>query len=324
MSTDTDYNSPAGRAAESGGCPASPIRRLAAFILDIFILAGAPLIWPEASLELLSGIGPYGPWIGYLGAMLYFTLLESRIGRGQTVGKRLLGIRVVTFEGGFLTLRMAFARTMILVGSFAVTDDGALASLPPFLAALLYAVGGLTTLVVLYLFLVNWRGGQSLHDMAAGTVVATTWEAPPAIPRPVRRGHWVAIRILYAVAFLCGLVGAWFAEKGEMSAIRRTVVTQPGVESADLHAWSIHSLSTFDIATGETKTRTARNFIQITVTMQEPPADGEDTARRIMEAVAAGHPEIAKRNTFMIVVRHGFDLGISSGWNTHTTTWSRP
>ncbi|MDP2308113.1 MAG: RDD family protein [Pseudomonadota bacterium] len=84
--------------------------------------------------------------------------------RGQTPGKKLLGLRTVRDDGGSLTLVPALLRNLLRVDSFPVIS--------------------LLDLVVMYLH----PSGKRLGDLAAGTVVvdegraaeARTW--PPALP----------------------------------------------------------------------------------------------------------------------------------------------
>jgi len=103
----------------------------------------------------------------FLGAILYFVisigygmLLEWRW-RGQTVGKRLFGLRVIDVHG----LRLQFSQ--IALRNLLRPID----SLPIF-----YLLGGLAAFFT--------KSGQRLGDLAANTVVAheRSWEAPDLDP----------------------------------------------------------------------------------------------------------------------------------------------
>jgi hypothetical protein len=67
-------------------------------------LRGAPPDWRERVAEWLDEIG-----LGYGGALLYFTLVPLWW-PGQTVGKRLLGLRVVEVTGAPMTALVGFKR----------------------------------------------------------------------------------------------------------------------------------------------------------------------------------------------------------------------
>jgi uncharacterized RDD family membrane protein YckC len=102
-------------------------------------------------------------WARFLGVVLYFAIsigysivLEWRW-RGQTVGKRLFGLRVIDVHG--LRLRPS---QIVLRNLLRLID----------VLPLFYLVGGIAALLS--------RKGQRLGDLAANTVVAheRSWEAP--------------------------------------------------------------------------------------------------------------------------------------------------
>jgi uncharacterized RDD family membrane protein YckC len=74
-------------------------RRLAAFGIDWLVLAVPTLLLGLALFQRAAGIGQAGRLVGFVLALLYFSLLNSRLIGGQTIGKRLLGIQVVSLSG---------------------------------------------------------------------------------------------------------------------------------------------------------------------------------------------------------------------------------
>jgi hypothetical protein len=80
---------------------AAQVKRLEA---EVKRLRGAPPDWRERAAEWLDEIG-----LGYGGALLYFTLVPLWW-PGQTVGKRLLGLRVVEITGAPMTALLGFKR----------------------------------------------------------------------------------------------------------------------------------------------------------------------------------------------------------------------
>lgn len=139
---------------------ASPVLRAGAFIIDLAVVGAA---WSVISVifGVLSIVSR--DVAGMLATLGYFLLSEGyRIGaewlwRGQTLGKRLLRLRVVDARGLRLTLPQVVLRNILRV------VDG----LPLF-----YLVGGVTAFLNAH--------GQRLGDLAAGTLV--TWEPPEPLP----------------------------------------------------------------------------------------------------------------------------------------------
>ena len=130
---------------------AGPFRRAIAYLVDLAVLCLLILLGALAALALTmgspSGLGPvlaiaFGVTWGY-GAF------SEGFFNGQTVGKRALGIRVMTTEGVPITGTQAALRNLI------GTVDGPI----PFLY-----MAGLTSMVLTSRF-------QRLGDLAAGTMV---------------------------------------------------------------------------------------------------------------------------------------------------------
>jgi uncharacterized RDD family membrane protein YckC len=127
---------------------------------------------------------PSDPWRGQLlglatmtiPVILYFALLE-RAGRGASVGKRLLGLRVVGEGGRALGFRASVARNAIkllpweaghLVAHHAVAAGDA--DFP----ASLWLLAPLAMLGPVVLAVGILRGGRGLHDRLAGAQVVST------------------------------------------------------------------------------------------------------------------------------------------------------
>jgi uncharacterized RDD family membrane protein YckC len=139
---------------------ATPVTRSLACAVDAIAASG--LAYIASKVCAVAGILSQD-WANFLGLVLYFVisigysiLLEWRW-RGQTVGKRLFGLRVIDIHG----LRLQPAQ-IVLRNLLRLVD-----SLPAF-----YLVGGIAALVS--------RHGQRLGDLAANTVVAHErhWNAP--------------------------------------------------------------------------------------------------------------------------------------------------
>jgi uncharacterized RDD family membrane protein YckC len=139
---------------------ATPVTRTLAWAVDAMAIGTAGYLVRKAC----ETVGAFNvDWASAVSVFLYFVvsivygiLLEWRW-RGQTIGKRLLGLRVIDAQGLRLQLPQIALRNL-----FRLVD-----ALP-----LTYLVGGIAALVT--------RNGQRLGDLAANTVVAheRKWEEP--------------------------------------------------------------------------------------------------------------------------------------------------
>ncbi|MET0985145.1 MAG: RDD family protein [Steroidobacteraceae bacterium] len=112
------------RQASLAGAPlATFLARAAAFIIDAIIvglLVALPMIWdrvtgaaensPTLSLE-------FGGWLSVIVAVAYFAL-STYIGKGYTIGKRLLRIRVVSLTHGHMSMWHCVERALGYAASF--------------------------------------------------------------------------------------------------------------------------------------------------------------------------------------------------------------
>src|SRR6187455_1232356 len=69
-------------------------RRFFAWCIDLLLLGVIGQVIAVAFSSFLFSIGPYGRPIGLLFLIPYFGIMNSRIGGGQTVGKRWMQIAV--------------------------------------------------------------------------------------------------------------------------------------------------------------------------------------------------------------------------------------
>src|ERR1700712_701571 len=134
-----------GLPAEGPGSLATPGARVLAFVVDGVV---ANLL---AGLPYLFGV-TYGPgvrgYVVYAAFLLQEWILDSLT--GATIGKQLLGIRVVSMAGGRLSWHWALARTVLL--------------------------GLLIPAVV-------WdRDGRGMHDKASGALTLRVGRSAPSTP----------------------------------------------------------------------------------------------------------------------------------------------
>ncbi|HSK91108.1 MAG TPA: RDD family protein [Euzebyales bacterium] len=147
----------------TGGRPASVGKRAGAYIVDVI---GLTIV--VAILFAVTGLGGPGPGIApgqsYLSsvamalvAIAYFSIMEA--GSGQTVAKRLFGIKTVSADGSPVSLRAAVMRRLpFYVGSV----------IPAAIGGLIHFV---LALAILITAIQDEPERRALHDKWAGTKV---------------------------------------------------------------------------------------------------------------------------------------------------------
>lgn len=145
--------------------------RIFAFVIDILILGvvGEGLAWLGSSF--LFPLGPFGQPLGAVFILLYFGILGSKVGGGQTLGKRLMKIAVRGTDNQPISLGLSFARAallllpihLLLCLTFWTHSQIAIIVIN----SLVYA----WELTIIFLFILGKEARQGLHDVLVHTHV---------------------------------------------------------------------------------------------------------------------------------------------------------
>jgi uncharacterized RDD family membrane protein YckC len=88
-------------------------RRLVAYLVDSFILGFVGFALGDILFETLARLGIWGRVVGFCVALVYFASLDSRVGNGQTIGKKCLKLRVADAKGNTISLAASLVRSAI-------------------------------------------------------------------------------------------------------------------------------------------------------------------------------------------------------------------
>ncbi len=284
-------------------------RRLFAFFIDTIIIGIPGWIIGVVFFDQLVRLGQPGRLIGFFIALAYFAVLNSNIGRGQTLGKKLLKIRVVDLQGEFISLPRSALRYAIFSlphfcnGLYVGASNMIIGSL---LAVIIFGLGG----AIVYFFVFNRKNRRTVHDFAAGTIVVRA--EPEGAPEfvPVWKGHYVAVAIISVAlfgglaAFLPSLVN--WGPFPELLAVQKSLVQEP-----DTHAVMVQAGTT-------TFNNNSTQWFSANVITSNPNINYEETADHFAEIILTRHPDVARKDLLVINVVCGYDIGIATGWNNRS------
>lgn len=144
----------------------SILKRILAFVLDTMALGFMGFLSGLFLEDFYVSLGKYGTLLGSGIVLLYFTLFNSKINHGQTLGKMAIDAKVTDLKGNYLTLEKSFLRAFIFIF--------------PVMNVELFSAGkGMIVILVLTLILmfasiyfisVN-QSRRTLHDILFSTVV---------------------------------------------------------------------------------------------------------------------------------------------------------
>lgn len=286
-------------------------RRLGAFVIDLVLLGIAGMILGALLFDTLARMGAYARLIGFAIALAYFGICNSRIGGGQTLGKRWLGVRVVDAHDHLLSLPRSLLRYAVLgipffANNLPVSPTLVMSTLLGYLLALV-VFGGMFATTYLYIF--NRRTRQSLHDLVVGSYVERFEPAAQAVPFPVVwRGHIAVVAVFAAIALSAPVIASRFVQTqtfAGMLPLYQALSSQPHVINAQVvRGWTSMN--------GHTT-----HSLQSSLRLDAPLTEDDAMARRIAQRMAKGDPNIASEDAVVVVLVYGYDMGIASGWRKH-------
>jgi uncharacterized RDD family membrane protein YckC len=302
-------------------------RRILAFLLDGTLLGIPGGIVGFCFFDAFAQIGPCGRIIGFIAYLLYFGFFNSSLGRGQTIGKRILKIKVVDKKGEFISPGLSAARAAVLalpiMLNFIILPVNVMSQ--PFidilLCILLFGLGG----AWIYLFLFNRPSRQTLYDLMANTVViradltASSTLAPITLA-PIWKGHLIIIAIYsIAMAVIPTIMLTSEMRKPEMQEqIASAIALQ---DSADLIYCQIMSMTSMMADTSGKST--SSKYLSVLGIARHKPKNSSESINRLAKEVVKQYPKVLQLDGLQVRLSYGFDIGIASGSQGETRNMSR-
>ena len=263
--------------------------------------------------EPLCHLGLWGRLIGFCVSMGYFGLMDSELGGGQTLGKRLLDIRVVDKTGNTLSVEKAMLRTALLIlpnflNSLPLSVTRTPTAISVLLIVIVLGLGGTT----LYMLTFNRQTKQGIHDIAAGSFVVNASHDGPLHPGPIWKTHWLILSGLIVLVAIGGSIASTKLSKSgpfpELLDDARVIESLPGVRNAGVYKqWSRNAGSGI-----------TRQTLWITIVANEQPADVEGSANLAAQTLLAKDANARTYDSIRVVITRGYDLGIASSYRSET------
>lgn len=144
----------------------SIFKRLLALIADFIILGIMGYISGLFLEDFYVSLGKYGTLVGSSITIVYFSILQSSIGKGQTLGKKAIGAKVTNLNGEYLSLDKSFLRSFIVF--FPIMNLEIFSNGSNLLILLILLM--LTIFASFYFILVN-KSRRCLHDILFDSIV---------------------------------------------------------------------------------------------------------------------------------------------------------
>lgn len=279
-------------------------RRIIAFILDAIVVGVAASLIALPLFSTFARLGPWGHLVGFCIALPYFAILESRIGGGRTLGKRLLRLQVVDAGGSAISFPKAVLRYTIFaipyfMNGLALPSTRTSWTASTLINIAIFGLGGAT----FYLVCFNRRTRQGVHDLAAGAYVAEAEKTGAMHPQPIWRMNWVilgsALVVLFSVAGILENKAMTWGPFPQMLQDVSVIEGMSGVQQAgvqELTSW-----------TGDTK----RKIYVVNIRWSGKSADEESTADTVASLILRNDRNVQRYDLLRVVMIRGYDLGIA-------------
>ena len=295
-------------------------RRLTAFLIDTTILGAIGMALGMLLAEQFVAIGSWGRLVGFCIAWTYFGILNSRLGGGQTLGKRILGIKVINRGGYTLSVRRAFIRFLPLGAVWFLNGAAWPASLtePWTVYVLSVAVFGVGACIV-GLFLINRTSRQSIHDIAVASFVVRSPE-PTHVPGQIQSSRRLNMTVC-GFLLLCSLGLAYY---GQQFSNKQALAHLKSLHDALTSTTWVRRAEVFDgesIVTSESGTNSRKSYLSIDAYIAD--ADHDSARLEYLARLAFSvYPDAKNFDAIHVSLRYGYDIGIASSWKTKRASYS--
>lgn len=289
-------------------------RRIGALFIDGLILGLVGFLLGLVLESTFVKIGGMGRLIGVVIALVYFGLMNSKLCNGQTIGKKLLNLRVVDSSNQPIPLANSVLRYIVLAAPFSL--NGAQFSTEALLSFLMYPLslvifGGLLSIIYLYIF--NRATRQSFHDLAVGSFVVNAHVEKQEVGK-VWNIHLVVVTILFVAAAIVPAFTEKLAQNEpfkDMLAVQSALSNKLGVTYATVTA----GMTTISSVNEQTKTTT---YVTAQAVLSSNDVSDVKLAREIATIVVKNYPEAVNKDALRITLTYGYDIGIWSHWSNYT------
>lgn len=287
-------------------------RRLGAFFLDCVLLGAIGASAGFFLIDEFVRLGAWGRLLGFCVALTYFGLLNSRLSGGQTLGKRLLKIKVVGKDGQPLAIPRSLLRFLPLGAPWFLNNaqfsDSVLLS--PWVYVLSVAIFGIG-LSVVYLYIFNRASRQSLHDIMVGSYVVPVASAGPVqapIPSRVHLGVCVVLIVASGVTpyFTKGLANS--EPFLSLLNIQHSVGSEP---------WVIHAKVRKGTSTRFTdQGKNTSTYLNVTAYLKDSNIESAQRAKQLATLALSADSTARTLNIVQVTLVYGYDIGIASVWHS--------
>ena len=306
--------------------------RLCSDILDVLFLGlfGFLLSIPFASL--FYEIGEAGLWLGLCITFLYTGILQSGLGKGQSLAKRLLKIQVLRRDGSYLSLPQSFLRYSFIALIFynqwiGISFISAFPFLDNYIFQSIYFFG-ISFLFISTIVLVAFHPlKRGIHDMLVNSIVVRKGTYDLERINELNDSSKVKKAFIICAVLSCVLLigGSYFRYQWH-SDLKPTLVLEELMEQKQkieentqlTNVSPNYNRHTFKQPDGTSKQTSSVNIFAF---LEKSKFDNEDfrlsEVKKTVDIVVKSYSKLPEYDYINIQVRTGYTIGIWSLYHRH-------
>ncbi|MCU1283663.1 MAG: hypothetical protein JWO13_13 [Acidobacteriales bacterium] len=289
-------------------------RRVFAFVIDTIIVCIPCWVVGFAFFEFFARWEGWGFIVGSLITWPYFVLMGSSTGGGQTIGMRLLSIRVVNRDGRPITIGRSLLRYALLILPFTLNSATLTATVPSSISAVLDTVVTAAEFSIFYLYVFNIRTRQSLHDLVVESFVVDADHEEVVRVEPFWKGHFAIVAGVFLLLVIAGFIAQARIQKSEALAeallIQKVLLSTGKIQSANV-------MMQENWHNGETA-----HGIELILKCKGATEDNQRLASEFAKIALQADPQAKKKDFIRVTLSQQFNVGLAQFRKTWTNVKS--
>lgn len=256
--------------------------------------------------DAFSRLGSLGRLFGFCLAAPYYVLLNSKIGDGKTLGKRVMHLQVVDASGSTISVGKSAVRYTLFAVAFFLNGIVFATTRTPLIVSILdsvavFVLGGAT----IYLVLFNRNTRQGVHDLAVGSYLADGDKDGAMRKVAIWKGHWLILGLLVLGLGTGGVIlGRKMMNWGpfpELLEDARAVEALDGVQAAGVQ----------DLTWMGSRESGKKKILVVNVYWTRGRADEKAFVNQVATLILQHDPKINNHDLLRIVMTRGYDIAIA-------------
>lgn len=295
-------------------------RRIAALAIDLIILAIIGYTLSLVGKEIFVELGIHGVLFGWLISTTYYAILNSKIGKGQSLGKKAMHLEVVKVDGSLLTVKEGIVRSLLFTTPFFLFNYIQNLLYLPIVSSVFGALNIAYYVGLFYFFIVN-SDRRTVHDLFAQTLVKFQHKGMDELVSISKTKIYIYVGIVSFI--LGGFVTAYLTFRDTTNALTEVVeANQEVLGELALEVYELDQVIRVESSKIHVTVETEIGIvIEAWVNQDTNSEEAKIIYEKIMDILITKKFNINRIDYSEIVLKYGYDIGIadyntSKSWKT--------